>query len=86
MAQAHKRSKKTVEDDEFLAFALRVVRAYARRAGSDVEAVASLSRLAREADAAVDTAIIQLKNEYSCAEIAQRLGVTRQAVQKRGTP
>ena len=74
-----------VENDQYAAFAHRVVRAYARRVGAgDVEALAPMLDLSRSLDQAISTAVIGLREfGYSWAEIAARLGVTRQAAQQR---
>jgi len=82
-----KRTKRQVENADFDAFAGRVLRAYGRRvADGDVEALRSLSLLAAELDATTRLAVIGLRqapHSYSWAEIADRLGVTRQAAQMR---
>jgi hypothetical protein len=76
-----------VENDAFDAFARRILRAYARRVASgDVEALRALSALSAEIDAVTRLAVLGLKNGphgYSWAEIADRLGTSRQAVQMR---
>jgi hypothetical protein len=79
------RRRRTVENDEYARFVLRVVRAYARRvAGGDVDALADITGLATELDEAIGQAVIGLRKAgYSWAEIAGRLGVTRQAAQQR---
>jgi hypothetical protein len=83
-------TKGTVENDAYAAFAARVVRAYGRRVadGGDIDALADLLGLADEIDRAVHTAVTGLRAfGYSWAEIAARLGITRQAAQQRwGTP
>jgi DNA-binding Lrp family transcriptional regulator len=80
-----KRDKRTVETAQFDAFARRVLRAYARRvADGDIEALRSLSRLSSEVDAVTRDAVAGLKRfPYSWSEIADRLGVSRQAAQMR---
>jgi len=74
-----------VENDSYAAFAARVVRAYARRVGAgDVEALAPMLDLSRALDDAIGAAVTGLRGfGYSWAEIATRLGVTRQAAQQR---
>jgi hypothetical protein len=74
-----------VENDEFAAFSRRVLRAAGRRiAAGDVEVLPALVGLAAELDAAIGEAIAGLRAVgYSWAEIAARLGVTRQAAQQR---
>ncbi len=73
------------ENDEYAAFARRVLRAYARRiAIGDVEALTLMTDLADEIDTAISQAVTGLRaTGYSWAEIGSRLGVTRQAAQQR---
>src|SRR5215468_1004786 len=79
------RRRDVVENDAYAAFARRIVRAYARRvATGDIEALTDLTTLAADIEAAIQVAVIGLRNfGYSWAEIALRLGVTRQAAQQR---
>jgi hypothetical protein len=79
-----KRANRVRENDEYAAFARRVLRAYARRiADGDVEALPLLTDLADEIDAAISQAVQGLRGfGYSWAEIGSRLGVTRQAAQQ----
>ena len=80
-----KRRGRLVENDDYAAFARRVLRAYARRvADGDVEALALMTGLADEIDIAISQAVAGLRAfGYSWAEIGSRLGVTRQAAQQR---
>jgi hypothetical protein len=80
-----KRSARIRENDEYAAFARRVLRAYARRiADGDVEALTLMTDLAEEIDTAISQAVTGLRAfGYSWAEIGSRLGVTRQAAQQR---
>jgi hypothetical protein len=80
-----KRPVRVRENDEYAAFARRVLRAYARRvADGDVEALTLMTDLAGEIDSAISQAITGLRAfGYSWAEIGSRLGVTRQAAQQR---
>lgn len=80
-----KRAKRVVENAEFDAFVRRILRAYARRvAAGDVEALRTLVTLTTELDATVRLAVAGLRQvPYSWAEIADRLGVSRQAAQMR---
>ena len=73
------------ENDEYAAFALRILRAYARRvAHGDIEALTLMTDLADEIDSAISQAVKGLRAVgYSWAEIGSRLGVTRQAAQQR---
>ena len=79
------RAGRVRENDEYAAFARRVLRAYARRvATGDVEALTLMTDLADEIDAAISQAVTGLRAfGYSWAEIGSRLGVTRQAAQQR---
>lgn len=73
-----------VENKEYAAFALRILRAMNRRATDDVEALPLLAQIAAEADLALNRAIIGCHAEgFSTAEIGARLGITRQAVHQR---
>jgi len=79
------RRRRSVENDEYASFIRRILRAYSRRvADGDVEALADMTGLATELDEAITEAVIGLREAgYSWAEIAARLGVTRQAAQQR---
>jgi hypothetical protein len=70
-----------VENDEYARFVRRVMRAYARRvADGDVDALADMTGLGDELDEAIGQAVTGLRKAgYSWAEIAARLGVSRQA-------
>jgi len=79
------RRRDVVENDAYAAFARRVLRAYARRvATGDIEALHDLTDLAEQVETAIRTAVIGLREfGYSWAEIAARLGITRQAAHQR---
>jgi hypothetical protein len=79
------RRGRLVENDEYAAFARRVLRAYARRvADGDVEALTFMLGLSAEIDSAIGQAVTGLREfGYSWAEIGSRLGITRQAAQQR---
>ena len=79
------RRRRSVENDEYASFIRRVIRAYARRvAGGDADALADITGLATDLDEAISQAVTGLRKAgYSWAEIAARLGVTRQAAQQR---
>ncbi len=81
------RRRVMVENPEFAAMVRRILRAYARRvATGDIEALADMVALAEDLDAAIASAVAGLRAEphrYSYADIAARLGVTRQAVHSR---
>jgi hypothetical protein len=80
-----KRERRVVENSEFDAFARRIVRAYARRVASgDIEALAALRQLASTVETATADAVQGLRSfGYSWADVAARLGVSRQAAQMR---
>jgi hypothetical protein len=80
-----KRARRLVENDDYAAFARRILRAYARRvADGDVEALALMIGLSAEIDTAIGQAVTGLRAfGYSWAEIGSRLGITRQAAQQR---
>jgi hypothetical protein len=79
------RRRRVVENDEYAAFLHRVIRAYSRRVASgDIDAITDLAATAAEVEAAIRQAITGLRSHgYSWADIAARLGVTRQAAQQR---
>jgi hypothetical protein len=74
-----------VENDEYAAFTRRIVTALGRRiATGDVEALRDLLALVQEIDQAAHIAVTGLREVgYSWAEIAARIGTTRQAAQQR---
>ncbi len=78
-----KRAKRQVENPEFVAFARRILWAYARRVGAgDIEALTSMTVLAAEIDLVVREAVQGLRRfGYPWTDIAARMGVSRQAVQ-----
>ena len=74
------------ENPEFAAFARRVIRAHgARVANGDVEGLADLLKLQTEVNEALASAVGQLRGRwgYSWADIATRLGMSRQAAHQR---
>lgn len=81
------RTRQRVENVKFDAFVRRILAAYGRRvAAGDIEALRSLARLSSEVDAVTRLAVAGLKarpHSYSWAEIAARLGTSRQAAQMR---
>jgi len=80
-----KRRTRVVENDQYAAFLRRVIRAYSRRvAAGDIEAIGIMARLADDLDTAIRQAIHGLRAcGYSWADIALRLGITRQGAQQR---
>ena len=79
------RRARPVENDEYAAFARRVLRAYSRRVASgDIDAITEMAAITAEMDTAIRDAITGLRaHGYSWAEIGSRLGITRQAAQQR---
>ncbi len=80
-----KRRYRVVENDEYAAFLRRVIRAYSRRvAAGDIEAITAMAALAGHLEDATRQAITGLREfGYSWADIAMRLGITRQGAQQR---
>jgi DNA-directed RNA polymerase specialized sigma24 family protein len=85
LTSKQRRRRDVVENDEYAAFARRIMAAYGRRvATGDVEALRDLINLGRDIETATDTAVAGLRGHgYSWAEIADRLGITRQAAHQR---
>lgn len=82
-------ARPVVENDEYAAFARRILRAYARRiATGDIDALTLMTNLGTDVENNIRDAIIGLRGfGYSWADIGSRLGVTRQAAQQRwGAP
>jgi hypothetical protein len=79
------RARPVVENDEYAAFARRILRAYARRvATGDIDSLTLMTGLADDIDNAIRDAVTGLRGfGYSWADIGSRLGVTRQAAQQR---
>ncbi len=79
------RGPRVVENAEFTAFGRRILRAAGRRvAAGDVDGLPALAALSAELDSAITTAVTGLRAAgYSWADIAARLGVTRQAAHQR---
>ncbi|GIJ44516.1 hypothetical protein Val02_14020 [Virgisporangium aliadipatigenens] len=79
------RRRNVVENDEYAAFARRIMRAYGKRvAAGDIEALRDLIALGQDIEKATDEAVIGLRRfGYSWAEIGSRLGITRQAAHQR---
>lgn len=73
------------ENGEFASFAGRIIRAYGRRiAAGDVEALPELAKLQRDMDVVMGQAVVGLKQAgYSWADVAERLGTSRQAAHQR---
>ncbi len=79
------RRRDVVENDDYAAFVRRIIRAHTRRVASgDIEALADLIALSAVLDEAIGQAVQGLREYgYSWGEIADRLGVTRQAAHQR---
>ncbi|MGN9913602.1 hypothetical protein ACTMTJ_39325 [Phytohabitans sp. LJ34] len=79
------RRRMVVENDEFAAFARRILRAHGKRvATGDVEALIDLVALSTVLDIVIAEAVNGLRRHgYSWAEIGTRLGISRQAAQQR---
>jgi hypothetical protein len=78
--------RREVENPEFAAFTRRILRAYARRVGAgDLDALSDLARLREECDGHLIDAVARLRNDwsYSWQQIADALGISRQAAQQR---
>jgi len=80
-----KRPYRVVENPEYAAFLRRVIRAYSRRvAAGDIEAITTMAALAGQLEDATRQAVTGLRQlGYSWADIALRLGITRQGAQQR---
>lgn len=80
-----KRGRGNVENTDYAAFAVRVIRAHARRiADGDVDGLVDLLALREELDLATQVAVAGLRaTGYSWGEIACRFGTTRQNAQQR---
>ena len=80
-----RRHRPAVENQDYAAFSRRVIRAAARRvAAGDVEELTHLFSLERELQTAIQTAVNGLRAQgYSWADIALRIGITRQAAHQR---
>ncbi|MGW0807978.1 hypothetical protein [Nonomuraea sp. NPDC002799] len=78
-------ARRVVENDQYVAFLRRAIRAYGRRiATGDVEALADAVALINDLDTAITQAVVGLREQgYSWAEIARPLAITRQAAQQR---
>jgi DNA-directed RNA polymerase specialized sigma24 family protein len=79
------RRRNVVENDEYAGFVRRIIRAFSRRiATGDVEALRDMVALSTLLDEEIGNAVKGLRaHGYSWAEIADRLGITRQAAHQR---
>ena len=81
-----RRPRPVVENDTYAAFTRRVLASYGRRIATqgDVDGLAELVELGDDVETAIQDAVSGLRGHgYSWAEIAIRLGITRQAAQQR---
>jgi hypothetical protein len=80
-----RRHHPAVEKRDYAAFSRRVIRAAARRiAAGDVDELTHLFSLERELQRAIHIAVNGLRAQgYSWADIALRIGITRQAAHQR---
>jgi hypothetical protein len=80
-----RRTRPAVENDTYHAFARRVVAAAGRRiAAGDIDGLADLLVLADHLDITITTAVSGLRDcGYSWTEIANRVGMSRQAAHQR---
>ena len=86
-ARATRRIRRVVENDDYAAFTRRILAAHARRIShGDIEGLTALAALAADIDTALHRGHRPAGQGYSWADIAARLGVTRQAAQQRFTP
>jgi hypothetical protein len=79
------RNRRIVENDDYAVFVRRVITAYGRRiASGDIEGLATLAELGHELGDVLEHAILGLRDSgFSWADIATRLGVSRQAAHQR---
>jgi hypothetical protein len=77
--------RRHVENTDYAGFARRVLAAHGRPvAAGDIEGLPELVALATELDDAITTAVAGLRDRgYSWADIATRLGISRQAAHQR---
>lgn len=83
-----RRRRSVTENDEFAAFARRIVAAFGRRVASgDVEAIRLMIDLSEDLDTAIAIAVAGLReNGYSWSEIAARIGITKQTAHRKWGP
>lgn len=73
-----------VENADYAKFMARILRAMARRAATDIDALPMLAGAAEEVETLMAEAVARCRAEgYSWADIGARLGITRQAAQQR---
>jgi DNA-directed RNA polymerase specialized sigma24 family protein len=75
---------RVTENAEYVKFAERILRGLSKRAGGDVDTLPELRKLQETMETRMTEAVVKCHEEgYSWAEIAARLGITRQAAQQR---
>jgi hypothetical protein len=73
-----------VENADYAKFMARILRAMARRAGNDIDALPMLLAAQDETEQLMREAVARCRADgYSWADIGARLGITRQAAQQR---
>ena len=84
-ALTSRRPRRVTENDEYAAFARRILKACARRiAAGDIESLGLMAELADAVDSSIRDAVTGLREHgYSWTDIGSRFGVTRQAAQQR---
>jgi hypothetical protein len=86
-APARKRRRREVETTQYAAFVARILRAYGRRVGADLDALGTLKAMRDELDTAIEDGVARLRNDpdqpASWAEIGDQLGIRRQSAQER---
>ena len=78
-------TRRPVDNDDYAAFAARIIAAQARRvAKGDIDAVADMARLADELDYRTRVAIHGLLDKgYSWTDVGRALGISRQGARQR---
>ena len=73
-----------VENADYAQFLARILRAMARRASADIDALPMLAGAADEVEVLMAESVARCRAEgYSWADIGARLGISRQAAQQR---
>ena len=87
MVDSESTGQERVGNDRYAAMMRRMVAAYGRRAGYDLESLAELVELQAMMRSTITEAVHQLRSteggSYSWAEIGTRLGMTPQGAQQR---
>jgi hypothetical protein len=73
-----------VENADYTSFNRRILRAMAKRASSDIDALPMLAATLEEGQQLMRDAVTRLRADgYSWADIGARLGISKQAAQQR---